>query len=281
MSEQTPLSETELDQLCGFIYRRTGMSYGEGKRYFIERRLNDRMRRTESRTVSAYLARLAADEAEAERLVNSITVNETYFYREEHQLRCLGQSILPELVRTRGPGDLVRIWSAPCSTGEESYSIALWLLENWPLVDAYNIEIVGSDIDTAALETARIGRYGTRALNRLPPRVLHAYFEPLDRDTWQIIGDLRESVRFTTANLVDAASVAAQGRFDLIFCRNMLIYFDDDSRARAADLLFDALLPGGFVCLGHTESMSRISTRFAQRRFAEAVVAQRPPENGR
>ena len=86
-----------------------------------------------------------------ERLISSFTVNETYFYREEHQLRCLSRSLLPELVRDRRPGDLVRIWSMPCSTGEEPYSIAIWLLENWPAVDDHEIEIVGSDIDTRAL----------------------------------------------------------------------------------------------------------------------------------
>ncbi len=87
---------------------------------------------------------------EAEQLINIFTVNETYFYREDNQFRCLSRSLLPEIVKQRGPGDLVRIWSVPCSTGEEPYSLAIWLLENWPLVDAYNIEIVGSDIDTGS-----------------------------------------------------------------------------------------------------------------------------------
>ena len=111
---------------------------------------------------------LRAGGAEAELLINSFTVNETYFYREEYQLRCLSRALLPAIVAGRRPGDLVRIWSVPCATGEEPYSIAIWLLENYPAVDAYNIEIVGSDIDTAALEEAKLGRYGERALSRLP-----------------------------------------------------------------------------------------------------------------
>jgi chemotaxis protein methyltransferase CheR len=130
------------------------MSYGESKRYYIERRLAQGMQRTGAATIAAYLALLPLGGAEAEELINSVTVNETYFYREEHQLRCLSGSILPEIVARRGPGDLVRLWSVPCSTGEEPYSIAIWLLENWPLVDAYNIEIVGSDVDTEALAAA-------------------------------------------------------------------------------------------------------------------------------
>ena len=163
----------------------------------------------------------------------------------------------------------------PCSSGEEPYSIAIWLLENWPLVDAYNIEIVGSDIDTATLEQARAGIYGKRALSRLPAPLVASYFEPCGRGRWQLIADLRESVRFSSVNLIDEASMRAAGRFDVIFCRNLLIYFDDASRRLAAHRLFDRLNPDGFLCLGHTESMSRISDRFAMARFPDAIVYRR------
>ncbi len=228
------------------------------------------------RTFTTYFAHLESDEREVEHLINIFTVNETYFYREEHQLHCLSRSILPGIVKNRKPGDLVRIWSVPCSTGEEPYSIAIWLLENWPLVDAYHIEIIGSDIDTRVLLEAQAGDYGERALSRLPPEVVEHYFEPARDGQRQLIQDLRESVKFTSANLIDAASVAMQGRFDVIFCRNVLIYFDDASRRIAADNLYDALHPGGYICLGHTESMSRISKRFDLRRFEDAIVYQRP-----
>ena len=276
LSVQPDLSADSLRQVCEFLYRRSGMSYGEAKRYYIERRVADRMKQAGTASFPAYMARLAADDAEAEALINSFTVNETYFYREQHQLACLSRSLLPEIVARRGPGDLVRIWSVPCSTGEEPYSVAIWLLENWAMVDAYNIEIVGSDIDTVALATAVLGQYGVRALSRLPTDVLPRYFEPAREGIQRIIQDLRESVRFTQVNLVDRAAMARQGRFDVIFCRNVLIYFDDASRLDAANTLFDALEPGGFICLGHTESMSRISPRFEMRRFPDAFVYQRP-----
>jgi chemotaxis protein methyltransferase CheR len=270
------LSPDHLRRLCAFLYVRTGMSYGETKRYFIERRLADGMERARVRSVPAYLTLLHTDSDEAEALINSFTVNETYFYREEHQLRCLGRSLLPEIVARRGPGDLVRIWSVPCSTGEEPYSVAIWLLENWPLVDAFNIEILGSDIDTRVLADAALGDYGERALNRLSAEERDRYFLPEKNGLRRVIPDLRESVRFTQVNLVDAAGMAAHGRFDIIFCRNVLIYFDNESRLAAAGNLFEALNPGGFVCLGHTESMSRISDRFTLRRFPDAIVFQRP-----
>lgn len=271
-----PLMPSDLNWLCEFLYKRTGIQYGESKRFYIERRLIDRMGQVGLSKFSDYFNLLRTAGPEVEQLINSFTVNETYFYREDGQLRCLSRALLPEIVRTRGPGDLVRIWSIPCSTGEEPYSIAIWLLENWPLVDAYNIEIVGSDIDTRVLAEAAVGVYGERALSRLPPDVLQRYFRSSDRFFKQIIDDLRESVKFTQTNLVDAASIAGQGRFDVIFCRNVLIYFDDASRRAATHNLYDALTPGGFICLGHSESMSRISDRFEPRRFEDATVYQRP-----
>ncbi|MCR0981494.1 CheR family methyltransferase [Roseomonas populi] len=270
------LAPDDLRRLCDFIYRRTGMLYGEGKRYYVERRLTQRMEGTGTASFAAYMGLLRASPDEAERLVNSFTVNETYFYREEHQLRALSGAILPEIVAARGPGDRVRIWSIPCSTGEEPYSVAIWLLENWAMVDAYNIEIVGSDIDTDALAAAKAGLYGERSLGRLPPALLGRYFDPPRGGLRRIIEDLRESVRFTPANLVDQASMAPEGRFDVILCRNVLIYFDGASRAGAARNLHDALAPGGFLLLGHTESMGRISDGFATRRFGDAVAHQRP-----
>ncbi len=273
---QKVLSRDDLQQVCDFLYQQTGMLFGESKRYYIERRVTDRVLTTGAASFAVYFDRLRSNPAEREKLINAFTVNETYFYREDHQLACLGRSLLPDLITSRRPGDKIRIWSAPCSTGEEPYSIAIWLLENWRLVDAYHIEIVGSDIDTQALEAARQGRYGERALSRLSPDLLEAYFEPAQHQYWQILHDLRESVTFSHANLIDRASLAPQGTFDVIFCRNVLIYFDDEARLLAADNLYDRLKPGGYLCLGHSEAMSRISGRFTTRRFEDAIVYQRP-----
>lgn len=271
------LSAADLARFCEFLYNRTGLLYGESKRFYIERRVVDRMSAVELYQFPAYFALLLSGGPETEQLINSFTVNETYFYREDNQLRCLSRSLLPEIVRQRTPGDLVRIWSVPCSTGEEPYSIAMWLLENWPLVDAYNIEIVGSDIDTRVLAEASIGLYGERAVSRLSPDLVKRYFEKVG-EREQIIKDLRESVKFTQVNLMDAATTVRQGRFDIIFCRNVLIYFDNASRLAAAHNLFSTLNRGGFICLGHSESMARISDRFQVRRFEDAIVYQRPEQ---
>lgn len=274
--EQAALSAGELARVTELLYRWTGMTFGENKRYYIERRVTERIKRSKALDAHSYLVLAAADAREREALINAFTINETYFYREEHQLHALADEILPEIVSTKRPGDLVRIWSMPCSTGEEAYSIAIWLLENWSLVDAYHIEIIGSDIDTAALDQARAGRYAARALARLPADLIETYFEGEHHHRRKIIDDLRESVHFTAANLIDQVSVADQGKFDVILCRNLLIYFDEASRAQAARHLYESLNPGGFLCLGHSESMARITDRFTVSRLEDAIVYRRP-----
>jgi chemotaxis protein methyltransferase CheR len=278
VAEFPPLTEEEFRRLCEFLYRRTGMVFTEAKRYYVERRVIERMQVTDSGSFAAYFARLRADAGnEIEPFVNAFTVNETYFYREDHQLKCLTGDLLGERIRKKRQGAGIRIWCVPCSTGEEPYSIAIWLLENWPLVDQYEIEIIGSDIDTQALKASQEGVFGRRALMRLPEELVAKYFTALGGERWRILDDLRQSVQFSSVNLIDQAQMRAQGRFDVILCRNVLIYFDDASRRIAAENLFENLLPGGFICLGHTESMSRISPLFGVRRFADAIVYQRPP----
>jgi len=277
MADAAPVTEDELRRLSEFLYRRTGMVFTESKRYYVQRRVSDRMAVTGATSFASYFARLRSDIAgEIEQFINAFTVNETYFYREEHQLQCLTRDLLAERTRRRPRSDAIRIWSVPCSTGEEPYSIALWLLENWAQVDAYDIEIVGSDIDTRVLGAAAGGVFGRRALMRLTPDLVGRYFEPLEDEHWRILQDIRDSVRFTPINLVETAETRTQGKFDVIFCRNVLIYFDDASRRVAAENLYENLAPGGFICLGHTESMSRISPLFDVRRFNDAIVYQRP-----
>jgi chemotaxis protein methyltransferase CheR len=253
------------------------MLFTETKRYYVERRVHERMAATASPTFSAYFGRLRSNaQTEIEHFINAFTVNETYFYREDHQLTCLTSDLLGERIRDKRAGGSIRIWSVPCSTGEEPYSIAIWLLENWPRVDDYDVEIVGSDIDTQVLAHAQAGIFGKRALMRLAPYLVGKYFSPQQEDQWKILDELRDSVRFSVVNLVEPNDTRRHGRFDVIFCRNVLIYFDDASRRVAAENLYENLLPGGFICLGHSESMSRISPLFEVRRFSDAIVYQRP-----
>ncbi len=279
MTESPVVTEDDFRRLTDFLYRRTGMVFNVGKRYYVERRIAERMAATSINSFPAYFAYLRSEiRDEVEHIINAFTVNETYFYREDHQLECLTKDLLRERIQGKRPGAAIRIWSAPCSTGEEPYSIAIWLLENWPEVDNFDIEIVGSDIDTRVLEAASAGIFGKRALMRLSSDLVAKYFQQLDDERWLILGDLRESVQFSRVNLVETRETRPQGRFDVIFCRNVLIYFDDESRRIAAENLYDNLVPGGFICLGHTESMSRISPLFEVCRYSDAIVYRRPWE---
>jgi chemotaxis protein methyltransferase CheR len=276
----TPLfaiSEQEYLKFCEFFYRRTGISFGENKRYFVDKRLIERIQQTGASSMESYFDRLRRRDsnAEIETLINLLTINETYFYREDHQLHCLVNGILPELTSGRRKGDRIRIWSMPCSTGEEPYSIAIYLLENWPEVDNFDIEIMASDIDTNVLRAAEDGFYELRALHRLSPEVMRRYFVTAGVGRFRLIDALRRSVRFTKVNASDAAQMAGFAYLDVIFCRNMLIYFDDVSRRQVVESFYDSLNPGGFICLGHSESMSRISSLFDVRKFAQAIVYQK------
>ncbi len=160
-----PLSGADLQRLAEFLYRRTGMQCGESKRYYIDRRVAERIAVTSTKDFADYFSLLRGNAIELEVFINAFTVNETYFYREEHQLRCLSKALLPAVTAGQSAGrsrqDLGR---CRASTGEETISLAIWLLENWRMVDAYNVEIIGSDIDTRTLAEARLGLYGERAL---------------------------------------------------------------------------------------------------------------------
>jgi chemotaxis protein methyltransferase CheR len=273
----THLTQEEVRRLCEFLYRRTGMVFADTRRYYIDRRIAERIALTHSDSFRSYFAILRSNaNNEIEHLVNAFTVNETYFNREEHQLRCMTANLLANIIRVRQRAETIRIWSIPCSTGEEPYSIAMWLMEHWSEVDSYNIEIVGSDIDTRALSVGAEGVYGERSLMRLSKDVVGRYFESLPDNKYQIHPGLRDSVLFTRANLIDAQDMARYRGFDIIFCRNVLIYFDDSSRRTAAENLYDCLQPGGYICLGHSETMSRVSSLFRVCGFPDAIVYQRP-----
>ncbi|MCJ2066192.1 chemotaxis protein [Methylobacterium sp. J-088] len=274
----TPVvADSDFVRFRDYFYRKTGIMFADNKRYFVDKRLQERMQVTGQTLFRDYFntIRFQASGQEFQALVNLMTVNETYFYREEYQFRCLVQSILPEVTRRKRPGETVRIWSVPCSTGEEPYSIAFQLLDTWAEVDRYDIEIVATDIDTTVLEQAKRGLYGDRAVQHVPRATLERFTRRVG-GAYEVIPDIRESIAFARVNLSDSLSTRQFRNFDVVFCRNLLIYFDDASRRDAAQTIYEALNPGGFVCLGHSESMSRISSLFELRKFTEAIVYQKP-----
>ena len=280
MSQTPAITKEDFVKFREFFYRKTGIHFDDSKRYFVDKRLIERIEATDAGTFRNYFVnlRFQASGDELQSLVNAMTVNETYFFREEYQLKCLVTNMLEEVTRRKRDSGPIRIWSMPSSSGEEPYSIAMYLLEYWKGIDEWDIELFASDIDTNILERARRGLYSPRSVHNLPAMLLEKYFKQQKSGDYQLIDDIRQSVEFSRVNLMSAADVKAYKGFDIIFCRNLLIYFDDLSRRQAADTFFDALNPGGMICLGHSESMSRISSLFQVRKFPEAIVYQKPLE---
>ncbi|MBV5300474.1 MAG: chemotaxis methyltransferase CheR [Pseudomonadota bacterium] len=274
------ISEEDFSKFKEFFYRKTGMQFENSKRYFVDKRLIERIEATNSGSFRSYFVMLRFETTgeELQKLVNLMTVNETYFFREEYQFKCLVDSILPEIVRKKKDDSPIRIWSVPSSSGEEAYSIAIYLLEHWSGIDRWDVEIISSDIDTEIISQAKKGHYSPRSVQNLPDKILHKYFT-YKNEGYQICRDLQQAVEFTRVNIMEPLEVRSYRNMDVIFCRNLLIYFDDVSRRYAAEMFFDAMKAGGFVCLGHSESMSRISSLFRVCKFPEAIVYQKPLES--
>ena len=196
---QTVISDEEFAKFCEFFHRKTGIMFDVQKKYFAERRVLDRMARLWLRDVPRVFRDTPLLEAagdEMQRLVNQMTVNETYFFREDYQLKALVAGILPDLAGRSRKGQPIRIWSVPCSSGEEPYSLAIYILENWAAADRYDIQILASDIDSAILADAAAGLYAERSLQRLPPDLIRRYFtRQKDRD-YRISDDIRWLRRF-------------------------------------------------------------------------------------
>ena len=272
------MSGEEFAKFCEFFYRKTGIQFQGSKKYFVDRRIADRIEKTGSESFRDYftMVRFEANGEELQLLVNALTVNETYFFREDYQFDALVTGILPVVAASKRREDPIRIWSIPCSSGEEPYSIAINILERWEQADSWNIEISASDIDSKILHEARTGIYSERSLTRVSAQMRCKYFVPRLDGSFQICDELRQSIDFSLVNVVNPLHTHRFHDIDVIFCRNLLIYFDDVGRRETVEMLFDALSPGGFVCLGHSESMSRMSSIFLPRKFGETIVYQKP-----
>jgi chemotaxis protein methyltransferase CheR len=273
------ITDGDFQKFAEYFYRKTGIHFDDSKRYFVDKRLVDRIEATGAENFRAWFVglRFEADGRELQQVVNAMTVNETYFFREAYQFDCLVNHLLDEVAARKPPGSRIRIWSIPSSTGEEPYSIAIYLLERWPKINDYEVEILSSDIDTRVIAAAQTGVYSARSVAQLPRPYLKKYFTPHGED-WRISRDLVDAVEFSLVNLTEASDTRRFRDIDIVFCRNLLIYFDDLSRRVAAEAMYDAMSPGGFICLGHSESMSRISSLFRMRRFPDALVHQKPLE---
>lgn len=271
------LEQAEFRLLRELINEHCGILFGHEARPVIERRLRDRLAALGLHSFGEYYQLLRFDErgrTEIDEAVDLVTINETYFFREAYQLRAYKDEILPALRATREPRDRLHVWSAGCSTGEEVYSIAIATRESGLFVPK-NVRIFGSDIARKCVTHARRGVYGPSAFRATPPDMRRRFF--VDRaDGAHVADELRSMCQFGLVNLTDVPRTSVVGRVDVIFCRNVLIYFDDVSRRRVIDMFYDRLLPGGYLLLGHSESLLNLSTAFELVHLREDLVYRKP-----
>lgn len=217
-----------------------------------------------------YILKYSEDSEEWGRVMDALAINETYFWREIDQLRAVVEHIVPEVVERTG-GRPLRIWSVPCATGEEPLTIAM-LLDERGWFERAPIEIVGSDASPGAVGRARAGVYGTRAFRNLSPALRERYFSQTDERTWTVSPSLHNRVRFDIVNLMDADAVALHARVPIICCRNVFIYFSDRSIRRAVDVFARSMTDPGVLCVGASESLLRLATRFDLREIGGAFM---------
>ncbi len=268
-------------KLKELIYKRTGIKFEERKIYFVKRRVIERMKElglSSGKEFYRYLRLKDRKGHEFQKLVNLLTTNETYFFREFYQLEIFGEVLLPEFEeRKKKEKDFnLRIWSAGCSSGEEPYTLSIIVMEILDNYKSWNIEIIATDIDERVLEKAQRGVYGKRSVKDVPPAYLEKYFIQKDDENFLIKDSVRKNVKFKKLNLIDSYGMSNYRYFDFIFCRNVLIYFDDESRKKVVSHFYNALNPGGFIFLGHSESLSRITTAFKMKKVRDIITYYKP-----
>ena len=272
------LSKENFTKIGEFIYRKSGIHLEDGKHYEkLAKFIDSRASELGLENFRKYFFKLRFEDKEGiefQELMNAVTVNETYFFREKDQFEVLVNKILPELHAKLPASRPLRILSSPCSTGEEPYSMILHIVEEGTVVEERDIEVVGIDIDSTVIKKAQIAKYSDRAIHAIPKDILARWFKKKSLG-YELGEDLQGSVDFKVVNIFDKAQMHKLGKFDVIFSRNMLIYFDDASRKEVAMTFYDMLNPGGYVLLGHAEYMSRIVSVFNAKKVDSTLIYQK------
>lgn len=274
-----PLPDDIFRLLRDFIHGYCGIYFDDGSKFLLERRLSRRLEQHRLKNFEEYYHFLKYDRKREEELVvlvDNLTTNETYFFRESPQLRAFSEEILPELRRSLADRKVLRIWSAGCSTGEEPYTIAMLLLESGDWWRDWQVEILGSDINQRVLHTARKGVYKKSAYRATSPEMLAKYFVQDDKSDYRIVDRVKELVSFSSVNLLDPHKTSLISNMDVIFCRNVIIYFDREAKKKVIESFYQKLREGGYLLLGHSESLINISNAFVLRTLKNDMVYQKP-----
>ncbi len=286
------LSDAEFRMFAELVRLHCGLHFSEDSRFLLEKRLARRLRELDVASFAAYHFRLrnqGPGDNELSMLIDELTTNETYFFREFGQLRALTHEIFPELQADRSDATAssltsrgsptakrrpINIWCAGCSSGEEPYSIAIMAREVGmrPGVD---LRVYASDISTRALRKARQGVYREASFRETNASLRDKYFVEKDR-LWQISNEIKKDVDFIHLNLLDRSKIALLGSMDVILCRNVIIYFNAETKCQVIKTFHDKLRPGGHLLLGHSESLINLSTEFELRHLRNDLVYRRP-----
>jgi len=272
-----PLSEDVFRLIRDLIRNYCGLYFDDNSKYLLEKRLSRRVKTHHLNDFRDYYRFILYDknvDEEFLHIIDNLTVNETYFFREQNQLKAFSEEILDELREKNKDSRTLRIWSAGCSTGEEPYTIAMLINESGKF-SGWDIEIYGSDINQRVLQTARKGVYRKNSFRTTDPSIIKKYFIE-EEGFFRILDSARKNVNFSYLNLLDPFRMRFLGKVDVIFCRNVLIYFDNDSRRKVINNFYDRLVDGGYLLLGHAESLMNISTAFTLKHLKNDMVYQKP-----
>lgn len=271
-----PIRPDELRLLNEFIANVFGLELDKNSESLLTKKLLPRLESLGLTTFADYYAYLKFSphcKDEHKRLISLLTNNETYFFREEPQLRVLAEAVLPALKerKMKSGEKKLRIVSAGCSSGEEVYTLAMIAIESGCFLWDWDVEILGVDIDPEIIERARNGVYVGRAFQTTPEHFLDRYFRKCD-EGFKVKDIIARITRFTEGNLLQFDQLIQEQTVDIIFCRNVLIYFDDESIKRVVHGFARVLVPEGHLFLGHSESLSRFTTNYIPMRFPGAII---------
>jgi chemotaxis protein methyltransferase CheR len=277
--QQSPapaMSDGEFRMFAELVRRHCGLHFGEETRFLLERRIGKRMRERSLTSFAAYHYELrSVVGGELDHLVDEITTNETYFFRERRQLRALFSEILPEaMLLQRDRNTPISLWSAGCASGEEPYSIVI-LAREAGMDPGTDLRVYASDISRRMLQRARRGTYRESAFRETEPALRDRYFEEKE-GRWKISDDVKKHVDFIHLNLLDRGKLALLGAMDVVLCRNVVIYFDLENKRRVVETFEQKLRPGGHLLLGHSESLINLSTSLELRHLKNDLVYRKP-----